>query len=150
MRHALRRFGILGLCVAAATAAASAVAGETVLEGILYKTPWCGCCAAYGDYLEQQGFQLRVVEQEDLTPLKQAHGVPEPLEGCHTLVVGDYVVEGHVPIAPLLRLLAEKPEVAGISLPGMPLGSPGMGGEKEGPFTIFAFGDGPPEVFAVE
>jgi hypothetical protein len=72
------------------------------------------------------------------------------LEGCHTMLVDGYVVEGHVPVNTLLRLLTERPEIRGISLPGMPAGSPGMDGEKTAPFTIYEIGEGPPRVYAVE
>ena len=76
--------------------------------------------------------------------------MPEPLEGCHTTLVGGYVVEGHVPIGAVLRMLDERPAIRGISLPGMPAGSPGMFGEKAQPFTIYEIDDGEPKVYAVE
>jgi hypothetical protein len=76
--------------------------------------------------------------------------VPEPLQGCHTLLIDGYVVEGHVPVAAVKRLLAERPAIRGISLPGMPAGSPGMNGEKTEPFTVYEIGDGAPKVFARE
>jgi hypothetical protein len=86
----------------------------------------------------------------DLPLLHRQHGVPEPLVGCHTTLVDGYVVEGHVPVRSVLRLLTEKPAIKGISLPGMPAGSPGMFGEKTEPFTIYEIGDGPTKVYAVE
>ncbi|KOX50538.1 metal-binding protein, partial [Streptomyces purpurogeneiscleroticus] len=73
-----------------------------------------------------------------------------PLQGCHTLLIDGYVVEGHVPVAAVRRLLAERPAIRGISLPGMPAGSPGMDGEKTEPFTVYEIGDGAPKVFARE
>ena len=82
--------------------------------------------------------------------LHRQHGVPEPLVGCHTTLVDGYVVEGHVPIGAMLRMLEERPDITGISLPGMPAGSPGMSGEKAAPFTIYEIGDGPTKVYAVE
>ena len=116
----------------------------------LYKDPWCGCCTQYGKHLEAHGFAVEVEETSNLAEIKRQAGVPEGLEGCHTLKVGGYVVEGHVPVAVLLRLLSERPAIAGISLPGMPEGSPGMPGEKSAPFTIHAFGDNGLSMYAVE
>lgn len=142
-----RLFSILALALLLLSAASHA--GE-VREATLYKNPWCGCCTEYGRYLEAHGFEVTVEDTDDLAPIKRQAGVPEGLEGCHTLMVDGYAVEGHVPVEVLLRMLAEKPDVRGISLPGMPAGSPGMSGEKAGPFTIWAFGENEPEVYAVE
>ena len=127
-----------------------AVAGESSRQATLYKNPQCGCCEGYADYLRENGFEVTVKPNYDLPLLHRQHGVPEPLVGCHTTLVDGYVVEGHVPIGPLLRMLTERPAIKGISLPGMPAGSPGMFGEKAGPFTIFEIGDGPAKVYAVE
>jgi hypothetical protein len=93
---------------------------------------------------------VTVKPSPDLARIKRRHGVPDALEGCHTMLVNGYVVERHVPLATLLRLLSERPAIRGISLPGMPAGSPGMSGEKTAPFTIFEIGEGPPKVYAVE
>jgi hypothetical protein len=127
-----------------------AIAGESSRQATLYKNPQCGCCEGYADYLRENGFEVTVKPTHDLPLLHRQHGVPEPLVGCHTTLVDGYVVEGHVPIGPLLRMLTERPAIKGISLPGMPAGSPGMFGEKAGPFTIFEIGDGPAKVYAVE
>ena len=116
----------------------------------LYKNPACTCCETYADYLRENGFEVTVEATHDLPLLKRQHGVPAPLEGCHTTLVEGYVVEGHVPVATILRLLSEKPAIKGISLPGMPAGSPGMFGEKTEPFTIYEIGDGQTKVYAVE
>ncbi|MEX0809536.1 MAG: DUF411 domain-containing protein [Dongiaceae bacterium] len=140
--------------VLAATSLPALAADEPVLTGTLYKDPACGCCAEYGAYLRENGFELEIVNTDDLASIKQAHGVPADFEGCHSLTIGDYIVEGHVPVAVILRLLTEQPDIAGISLPGMPMGSPGMSGDKEGPFEIYAIGSGADagkaEIFAVE
>ena len=117
---------------------------------ILYKTPQCGCCENYANYLRQNGFIVTVKPTHDLTLIKRQHGVPNDLEGCHTMLIDDYVVEGHVPLKTLKKLLRERPKVKGISLPGMPQGSPGMSGRKTAPFTTFEFGQGRPKVYAVE
>ena len=116
----------------------------------LYKNPDCGCCEAYADYLRANGYDVTVQATHELPLIKRQHGVAPALEGCHTTLVGGYVVEGHVPAATLDRLLAERPQIRGISLPGMPMGSPGMSGEKTEPFTIYEITDGPPAVYAVE
>lgn len=99
---------------------------ESAISGTLYKNPDCTCCEEYAKYLSRNGYMIRVVSTDDLPAVKRQHGVLAQLEGCHTLVVGKYVVEGHVPYKHIDRLLAEKPDIGGISLPGMPMGSPGM------------------------
>ena len=124
-------------------------AGEPI-KGTLYKNPQCGCCQGHADYLREQGFELEVIATHDLPTIKRQHGVPEKLEGCHTLLVDGYVIEGHVPVNSIRRLLAERPDIKGISLPGMPAGSPGMGGTKTGAFNIYEIADGMPKTFAVE
>jgi hypothetical protein len=123
------------------TMAMPAGAGEAARSATLYKSPQCTCCEAYADYLRDNGFKVAV---------KPTHGVPEPLDGCHTMLVDDYVVEGHVPLKSLNRLLTERPEIKGISLPGMPMGSPGMSGTKTEPFTIYEISGGAPKVYAIE
>lgn len=93
-----------------------------------------------------------MVPTHDLALIKRQQGVPEALEGCHTTLIGGYAVEGHVPASVVARLLSERPNLRGISLPGMPLGSPGMGGQKTAPFTIYAIAREPtarPAVYAV-
>jgi hypothetical protein len=120
-------------------------------EMTLYKNPQCSCCEVYAAYLRHNGYDVKVVPTHDLSLIKREHGVPNELDGCHTILVGNYVVEGHVPVATLNKLLKEKPSIKGISLPGMPQGSPGMGGSKAAPFSIYAIGDGgEPQVYAVE
>lgn len=130
-----------------------ASAGEPV-KATVYKDPNCGCCHEYVGYLRQNGFEVEVVDTGDLMSIKQQAGVPAALEGCHSTLVGGYVVEGHVPANAVKRLLQEKPSIRGISLPGMPLGSPGMDGEKEGPFVVYeipnADAGGAPKVYATE
>lgn len=143
------RIGIVSLVLALATL--SAVAEERVVA-TLYKNPQCTCCDKYAGYLRSNGFDVTVIEHPNMTLIKQKYGVNEELEGCHTTVVGGYVVEGHVPVLAIKRLLKEKPAIKGISLPGMPEGSPGMSGTKEGPFEILSITgkDAAPAVFATE
>ncbi len=125
-------------------------AAEMTKAATMYKNPQCGCCTGHAEYLRRHGYKVKVVETHDLVGIKKRYGVPEKLEGCHTLVIGKYVVEGHVPIKHIERLLTEKPAIKGISLPGMPEGSPGMGGPKRGPFTIYEIAPGQPKTFAVD
>ena len=139
------------LALAFALAPVAAPAAE---DAILYKDPDCGCCADYAKYLEGEGIRVRVKETTALAALRRMAGVPEKLASCHTMTVGNYVVEGHVPVTAVRRLLAEKPDIRGIALPGMPQGSPGMSGVKEGPFVVYEIGTrdaaGQPKVFASE
>lgn len=122
------------------------------IQAVLYKNPQCTCCEGYAAYLKQNGFDVEVKPTNDLAQISHDAGVPEDLEGCHTMFVGGYVVDGHVPVTVVKKLLTERPAIAGITLPGMPMGSPGMGGEKQGPFTVYAVTkDGKsPSVYAVE
>ncbi|HLY88970.1 MAG TPA: DUF411 domain-containing protein, partial [Acetobacteraceae bacterium] len=105
----------------------------------------------YATYLEQNGFKVDIRPTNDLAEISRKAGVPVELEGCHTSFIGDYVVDGHVPVPSIHKLLDGKTDVAGITLPGMPPGSPGMFGEKTGPLTIYAISrDGtPPRIFDV-
>lgn len=121
---------------------------------VLHKDPACGCCAGHAAYLTEHGFAVTIVETPDLDSFRRQHGVPEALAGCHTILGDGYVIEGHVPVEPIRRLLSERPDIIGIALTGMPEGSPGMGGEKTAPFTIYEISRAPgadaPKVFAVE
>lgn len=141
---------LLALIVLVVALSSGPVNAEPQYAATLYKSPQCGCCEAYADYLRENGFEVTVEPTHDLPLLKRQYGVPSALEGCHTTLVDGYVVDGHVPIRALLRMLTERPAIKGISLPGMPAGSPGMFGEKAGPFTIYEIGDGPTKVYAVE
>jgi hypothetical protein len=131
------------------------VLADEMTKATVYKDPNCGCCHNYVSYLRENGFEVDVVDTGDLPSIKQQSGVPADLEGCHSTIVGGYVVEGHVPVDIVKRLLQEKPAIRGISLPGMPLGSPGMDGEKEGPFVVYEIPNadaagGAPKVYATE
>lgn len=117
----------------------------------LFKNPQCGCCETYAQYLKSNGYEVKVVASHDLPLIQQRQGVPAGLEGCHTTLIGGYFVDGHVPISAFNRLLAERPAINGISLPGMPPGSPGMGGPKMEPFKMYAVAKGgAASVYAVE
>ncbi|HET9476469.1 MAG TPA: DUF411 domain-containing protein [Dehalococcoidia bacterium] len=90
------------------------------------------------DYLQDNGVTVETVMTEDTATIKEQHGIPEELWSCHTTIVDGYYIEGHVPIDVVLKLLDERPAIDGIALPGMPSGSPGMDGEKDGPWVIYA------------
>ena len=122
------------------------------IAAVLYKNPQCSCCENYAAYLEKNGFKVEVKPTNDLTQISAKAGVPEELEGCHTMFVDGYVVDGLVPVDVVKKMLSERPAIAGVTLAGMPAGAPGMGGSKSGPFTIYAFtkGGAAPSVYAVE
>lgn len=126
-------------------------ADELAMSGVLYKNPSCGCCAHWGEYMRENGFEVEIVNSDDLTAIKQEHGIPLEYEGCHTFVIGDYAIEGHVPVGAVLKLLEEQPaNVSAIALPGMPSGSPGMGGDKDGAFEVYAIGQSEPTLYYSE
>ena len=132
-------------------AAADSQAAGTSKNVALFKNPECGCCESYADYLRGNGFTVTVKPSEDLFAMGRKAGIPDDFQGCHLAYVDGYVVSGHVPVAAVRRLLTERPnDVKGITLPGMPAGSPGMGGTKEAPFTVYGIGAGTPRVFSVE
>ncbi len=122
-------------------------AGET--EVMVYKTPTCGCCSKWVDHLEANGFKVKSKNLADVSPVKRMNGVPLQLSSCHTAIIGGYFVEGHVPAEDVKRLLKERPDVAGIAVPRMPEGSPGMEGPNPEPYSVLAVKkDGSIEVFA--
>ncbi|WP_424138235.1 DUF411 domain-containing protein [Roseomonas chloroacetimidivorans] len=108
------------------------------MQVTLYKSPQCGCCEDYAAYLRGNGFAVDVRPTHDLWKMSRAAGVPEELDGCHIATVDSYVVEGRVPVEAIRKLLAERPPLKAITLPGMPPGSPGMTGTKQEPFQILA------------
>ena len=105
----------------------------------VYKSPTCGCCAKWVEHMKKAGFAVTVNDVPNVGEVKMANGVPAPLASCHTALVGGYVIEGHVPADVVQKLLKEKPAVAGIAVPGMPMGSPGMEGASADPYDIVAF-----------
>ncbi len=114
--------------------------GEQALPTILvYKTPSCGCCNGWVEHLRAAGFTVDARNVNDLMSVKRDAGVPVAMSSCHTALVDGYVVEGHVPVEQLRRLLEERPEVAGIGVVGMPIGSPGMEGPNARPYRVLSF-----------
>lgn len=118
-------------------------------EFTVYKSPWCGCCSTWADHLKANGHSVTTENLESLDIIKKMAGVPEPLEACHTALVGGYVVEGHVPAKDIERLLAERPKAKGLAVPGMPGGSPGMEGATPDRYDVLLFqADGSATVYA--
>lgn len=112
------------------------------IEVTAYKSLSCGCCGNYFPFLKQKGFEVNVVSVNDISKIKEEYGVPEGMESCHTVIIEGYFVEGHVPMEAIDKLLEERPDIDGITLPNMPAGSPGMMGQKKGDFVIFQITDG--------
>ena len=139
---------LLALSVAVALAM-PARAAEEPKQATFYKSPDCTCCAGHAAYLKRNGIQVNIIETQDITSVKKANGVRPELQSCHTVVLDGYVIEGHMPIGAIRKLLSERPAIKGIALPGMPFGSPGMGGMKERPFVIYEISD-EKRVFATE
>lgn len=122
--------------------AGSAPSGAATLPLVtIHKDPSCGCCSAWARYLEQAGFPVKVLETGQMRAIKQQLHVPADLQSCHTAEMAGYVIEGHVPVAAIRRLLDEKPAAIGLAAPGMPQGSPGMTGTPE-IFEVIAFAAG--------
>ncbi|MFA9501182.1 DUF411 domain-containing protein [Natrinema sp. H-ect1] len=116
----------------------------------MYKGPNCRCCDSYGEHLDASlETDLETVVANDLTAVKDDRGIDADLRSCHTVELDGYLVEGHVPAATVATLLEDEPEIAGIALPGMPSGSPGMGGEKRGTWQVYELRSGDePAVYA--
>ena len=133
---------------------ASPAAADEAKTATMYKPLQCGCCDEYAKYLEENGFKVDVesVPYRQLEIVKRIAEVPERLYGCHTLAVDGYTVEGLVPIDTITKLLTERPKIRGISLPGMPVGAPGMPGRKNSPLIVYeiAQGSDAPKEFARE
>lgn len=111
---------------------------------VVYKTPTCGCCKAWVDHAREAGFEIEVHDLASVDSVKEANGVPAELRSCHTARVAGYTIEGHVPATDIRRFLRERPAVAGIAVPGMPMGSPGMEGSYKDRYDVVTFGRGAP------
>jgi hypothetical protein len=111
-------------------------------KAVVYKSASCGCCVGYIGALQKQGFNVETVVTEDMNAIKQKYNIPSHMESCHTTILDDYVIEGHVPLDIVQALLEEQPAIEGIALPNMPAGTPGMPGMKRGTWTIYALQDG--------
>ena len=121
-------------------------------EGVpitVYKSPSCRCCNKWAQHLEDNGFNVNTVNKFDMKIIKSKEGVPLQLASCHTAVVEGYVIEGHVPAKDIKRLLKEQPAISGLTVPGMPMGSPGMEGARKDAYNVLTFTkDGDSTVFS--
>jgi hypothetical protein len=134
------------IAVAAGLSVQAFAAGTPVR---LYRNPNCGCCQTYAEYLRGNGFSVDLIDTVNLTPIRQKYGIPEALEGCHTALIGNYVFEGLVPAEYINRVLDQHRPMKGLSVPGMQMGAPGMGGTKMGPINVYYLTDvSPPTVYA--
>ena len=133
-----RRHWIAAAAAGAAALALPVLAASPLPVVQVYKSPTCGCCGAWVDHLKAAGFTVKVTEVNDTTEQRKRYGFPDRFGSCHTAIVAGYIVEGHVPAAEVKRLLDLKPAALGLSVPGMPLGSPGMEvGDRRDPYDVF-------------
>ena len=121
------------------TAALNSAAEEAGADVTVFKSPTCGCCTIWASHLRENGFTVNEKKVDNVGAYKQQLGVPGYLSSCHTAMVGGYVIEGHVPASDIRRLLQEKPDIRGLTVPGMVAGSPGMeqGGRRDS-FNVLA------------
>lgn len=126
------------------------MAGQNLPVMTVYKSPSCGCCAKWVDHMREAGFEVVAQDQQNMGVIKERLGIQPPLGSCHTAEIDGYVIEGHVPASEVRRLLKERPEAAGLAVPGMPVGSPGMEqGDREDRYEVLLFAhDKPPAIFA--
>ena len=122
---------------AAVLLAGPALAARDVIE--VYKSATCGCCTKWNEHLRANGFEVKAHDVDDITASRARLGVPQALGSCHTGSVGGYLIEGHVPARDIQRLLKERPLAAGLAVPGMPRGSPGMEAEIRDPYEVLLF-----------
>lgn len=130
--------GAVALALTGATLAPTSAATPPSVVTV-YKSPSCGCCSAWVEHMKEAGFQVAVKDLPDVSPIKAESGVPGKLQSCHTAIVDGYVLEGHVPADLVKKLLKERPKVAGLAVPGMPMGSPGMEGPRKDPYDVLTF-----------
>ncbi|MCL1477738.1 MULTISPECIES: DUF411 domain-containing protein [unclassified Marinobacter] len=138
---------ILGASLSLGSALVSA---ETERNIHVYKSPTCGCCTDWVKHLEDNGFEVEISEVDNVTPVKIEAGLTPALASCHTAFINDYVIEGHVPADDIKRLLTQAPQARGLSVPGMPAGSPGMEmGDRKDTYQVLLFNaNGQTQVFA--
>ena len=113
----------------------------------VFKTPSCGCCYGYVLFLEEEKFKVKQTDMRSLHTIKQKYNILVEMQSCHTTIMGKYFIEGHVPFEAVDKLLREQPDIDGIALPGMPIGTPGMPGDKDEPYVIYQLKDGKSSVF---
>ena len=151
MKNNLRKTLGLGAAFFALTLTTGAVAPPVNAAPTItvYKDPGCGCCKNWIEHLIKHGYRVDAKDTPAMAEVKRTLGVPEALTSCHTAVVNGYLIEGHVPAADIARLLKQKPKVAGLAVPGMPMGSPGMEGPRQQHYQVLSFDkNGKTRIFA--
>lgn len=136
--------GLLGLATIVASLTVYGLNKPESAQGpeiTVYKSATCGCCKKWVAHLKNAGFKVNAVNRTDLNSIKAANGIRPEYASCHTAIVDGYVIEGHVPADLIARLLKEKPPIKGLTVPGMPMGSPGMEGLRKDPYQVLAFDD---------
>jgi hypothetical protein len=145
-RLALAVCAVAFIHTGSAAAAAAPPAGPEIT---VFKDPNCGCCKTWVEYLRKHGYRVTVRDTADLVAVNRTAGVGNGIAACHTAFVNGYVIEGHVPVEDIDRLLREKPKVAGLAVPGMPAGSPGMESAAPQHYDVLSFQrSGTTQVFA--
>jgi len=119
--------------------AASSVHAAEIREMTVFKSPWCSCCEVWTEALQSAGYSVKEHNLEDLSPVKKQAGVPANLQACHTALLDGYVIEGHVPLQAIDKLLTTGADVRGIATPGMPQGSLGMGYNEDASYTVYSY-----------
>ena len=143
--------GLVGLLLVGRRLGWAAAGRPSPTRITVYKSRSCGCCAKWVEHLRTEGFAPLVHDEESMDRLKDKLGVPQPMRSCHTAMVSGFLIEGHVPAADIRQLLARRPKGAGLAVPGMPSGTPGMADSEStaGDFDVLLFGsDGSAKVFA--
>lgn len=128
-----------GILLGVAALAGRPVSAAPLPTVTLYKNPNCGCCGIWAKYMRASGYKVKVLMRDDMEPIKLRAGVPDELVTCHTAFIEDYVIEGHVPLPAIEKMLRERPKILGLAVPGMPAGSPGMPTVNKEPFKVFTF-----------
>ncbi len=129
---------LVGAIALLCTLSPPALAAESALT--VYRSATCRCCGHWVDHMQAAGFEVQEIVTDDMPALKANYGVPENLASCHTAIIDNYRIEGHVPAADVQRLLREQPDILGIAAPGMPVGAPGMEmGDRRDPYTVVSF-----------
>ena len=140
---------VVALALTTGAAPVSPIVSPKTPTITVYKDPGCGCCKNWIEHLIKHGYRVDAKDTPGMTEVKRTLGIPDRLSACHTAVVNGYLIEGHVPASDIARLLREKPKVAGLAVPGMPMGSPGMEGPRAQHYQVLSFDKaGKTKVFA--
>lgn len=146
MMSQLKKINLILLGLISSTFAFTALAANP----ITYKSPTCGCCNEWVEHMNDHGFTIETVDTQDLNRIKKQYGIDHQLASCHTTIIDDYVFEGHIPADDIKRFLKEKPQLTGLAVPGMPIGSPGMEyGDRKDPYQVIGFSEtGMPTIYS--